>query len=252
MQRRKLIFIVFVLSFALNADTLILRNGSTIEGTFLGASVRQIDFLTTSGKTIHEQIGNIKGIDFAAAPNPSQQAAPAAAAPAAARASVTIPAGTALRVRTLDNIDADTSKSGMQFRATLDDPLMSGGAVVVPRGAPVVLVAANVQQGGSMKGADAISLKVNSISVNGKAYQIVTSLAESKAAGEGKKTARRTIGGAGLGAAIGGLAGGGSGAGIGALVGGAVGVAASAGGSHLKIPPETRLEFKLQSDWKIQ
>ena len=244
MQHRKLISIAFLSGLGLSADTLILRNGNTIEGTFLGASVRQIDFLTASGKTIHEQIGNIKGIEFAAAPAPSPAAAPTAG--------VTIPAGTALRIRTLDNIDADTSKSGMQFRATLDDPLMSGGAVVVPRGAPVVLVAANVQQGGSMKGADAITLKVNSISVNGKAYQIVTSLAESKAAGEGKKTARRTIGGAGLGAAIGGLAGGGSGAGIGALVGGAVGVAASAGGSHLKIPPETRLEFKLQSDWKIQ
>jgi hypothetical protein len=56
-----------------------------------------------------------------------------------------------------------------------------------------------------------------------------------------------------LGAIIGGIAGGGSGAAIGALAGGAGGAALSASGQpHLKIPAETRLQFQLMSDWKIQ
>ena len=56
-----------------------------------------------------------------------------------------------------------------------------------------------------------------------------------------------------LGAIIGGIAGGGSGAAIGALAGGAAGTAMSASGQpHLKIPAETRLDFQLMSDWKIQ
>lgn len=104
-----------------------------------------------------------------------------------------------------------------------------------------------------MKGSDLIELKVNSIVVGGRSYPVVTSLSETKSAGEGKKTAGKVVGGTGLGAIIGGLAGGGKGAGIGALVGGTAGVVASAAGQpHLKIPPETRLDFQLLSDWKLQ
>ena len=93
---------------------------------------------------------------------------------------------------------------------------------------------------------------MQSISVGGRSYQVVTSLAEAKSSGEGNKTARKIIGGAGLGAIIGGIAGGGKGAAIGAAAGGAGGTAIAASGQpHLKIPPETRLEFQFQSDWKV-
>jgi hypothetical protein len=88
--------------------------------------------------------------------------------------------------------------------------------------------------------------------VAGTVYPVVTNMTEKKTAGEGKKTGRRVLGGAGLGAAIGGLAGGGQGAAIGALAGGAGGTALSAGKTDLKIPAETQLQFQLMSDWKIQ
>jgi hypothetical protein len=98
-----------------------------------------------------------------------------------------------------------------------------------------------------------IQLKVDSIMVHGRAVPVVTSLTESKSAGEGKKTTRKIAGGAGLGAIIGGVAGGGKGAAIGALAGGATGTAVSAAGKpHLKIPAETRLQFQLLYDVKIQ
>jgi hypothetical protein len=164
-----------------------------------------------------------------------------------------IPAGTTFRVRTIDNIDVDATQSGMRFRGSLDDPIMLGGNVLVPRGANVVLVAAKVEQGGHMKGSDLIELKVNSIAVGGRSYPVVTSLAQTKSAGEGKKTTRKILGGAGLGAIIGGIAGGGTGAAIGAVSGGAVGTAVAAGTQpHLKIPSETRLEFQLLADWRIK
>ena len=166
---------------------------------------------------------------------------------------VLIPAGTTLRVRTSEFIDVDSTRTGAKFRGTLDDPIMLRGEVVVPRGADVELVAANVQQGGRMKGSDLIQLKVDSISVHGHAVPVVTSLTESKSAGEGKKTTRKVAGGAGLGAIIGGVAGGGKGAAIGALAGGATGTAvAAAGKPHLKIPAETRLQFQLLYDVKIK
>jgi hypothetical protein len=169
-----------------------------------------------------------------------------------ASAATLVPAGTTLLVRTIDPIDVDSTQAGMKFRGTLDDPVMLHGVVVVPRGASVRLVAAKVEQGGRMKGSDLIQLKVNSITVNGKSYPVVTSWSESKSAGEGKKTTRKVLGGVGLGAIIGGIAGGGKGAAIGSLVGGATGTAVSASGKpHLKIPPETRLQFQLLADCKI-
>ena len=52
---------------------------------------------------------------------------------------------------------------------------------------------------------------------------------------------------------IGGIAGGGTGAAIGLVAGAATGTAVAASGQpHLKIPAETRLQFVLQADWKIQ
>ena len=166
---------------------------------------------------------------------------------------VVLPAGTTFRVRTIDKIDVDATQAGMTFRGSLDDPIMSGGVVVVPRGAEVVLVAAKVQQGGKMKGSDLVQLKVNAIAVNRRLLPVVTSLVETKSAGEGKKTTRKILGGAGLGAAIGGIAGGGKGAGIGALVGAASGtIFAASTQPHLKLPPETRLEFQLLADWRVQ
>ena len=87
----------------------------------------------------------------------------------------------------------------MTFRAILDDPVMLGGNVVIPRNAAVVLQAAKVEQAGNFKGADKITLKANSMSFGGRKYDIVTSYVEQKGSGETKKTRRKVIGGAGLG-----------------------------------------------------
>ena len=171
----------------------------------------------------------------------------------AASAQTIIPAGTAFRVRTTEFIDVDSTQTGTKFRGVLDDPIMINGYAALPRGADVVLVAAKVQQGGRFKGSDLIELKVNTIIVKNRSYDVVTSLSQSKTEGEGKKTATKTIGGTGLGALIGGLAGGGTGAGIGALVGLAGGTAMSASGQpHLKIPSETRLDFQFLSDLAVR
>jgi hypothetical protein len=231
------------------ADTIVLRDGKSLQGTFVGGSPRQVEFIVSNGETLKVPVGNVKSVMFSA---PVVAEAPPPARPAG-RAPVMIPAGTSFRVRTIDLIDVDATKAGAKFQGSVDDPIMLGGDVIVPRGADVVLVASKVQQGGKMKGSDLIELKVNSISVQGRAYPVVTSVAQTKTGGEGKKTTRKIAGGAGLGAVIGGIAGGGTGAAIGALAGGAAGTAVAASGQpHLKIPPETRLEFQLTADWKVQ
>jgi hypothetical protein len=91
------------------------------------------------------------------------------------------------------------------------------------------------------------------IVIIGTAYPLLTSTYEIKGKGEGKKTAGKVIGGAGLGALIGGIAGGGKGAGIGALVGiaGGTAIAASKKGEQLRIPGESLLEFRLEQPVKL-
>jgi hypothetical protein len=245
---------LFACSSVLSADTLILRDGRAVQGSFVGGSAKQINFVSSAGDVMQVPLGNVMSLTFSA-PAAAVAAAPAAppvAAPAPAKPSVIIPAGTTLRIATIDAINVDTSQAGKTFRGSLSDPIMSGGNVLIPRGAAVVLVAAKVEQGGSMKGSDLIDLKANSITVGGKPVPIVTNIVEQKSAGEGKKTARRTIGAAGLGAAIGGIAGGGQGAAIGAIAGAAGGAILSAGKPSLKIPAETVLQFQLLADLRIQ
>jgi hypothetical protein len=196
---------------------------------------------------------SVADVDSLRISTPSAPTAPAVATRTAARPPVLIRSGVSLRVRTTDPIDVDVAQAGARFRGALDDPIMAGGEVIVPRGADVVLVAAKVKQGGRFKGSDLIELKVSSISVRGRVYPVVTSVSETKTSGEGKKTARKVVGGAGLGSIIGGIAGGGTGAAIGALAGAATGTAVAASGQpHLMVPAETRLEFVLQADCKIR
>jgi hypothetical protein len=247
---------VLLCTFTLQADVVRLKDGRAIEGIFLGGNSRQIDFLSPSGKTLNFALTSVGSVTFSALPGASDggaaPGAPAAAAAPAARPAVMIAAGTLLRVRTIDNIDVDSSKAGAKYRASLDDPIMVGGAVVIPKGADATLQAVKVEQSGKMKGSDLIQLKVTTVSVRGKAYPVVTSVVESKGKGEGKATARKTAGGAGLGALIGGIAGGGKGALIGVAAGAGAGLIVSASGQqHLKVPSETRLEFKLESALKV-
>jgi hypothetical protein len=168
---------------------------------------------------------------------------------------VTIPAGAAIRVRTIDPIDVDSAAPGSRFRGNLADPVMSrDGAILIPRGAPVELSAVRVSRAGRIRGRDRIDLKVDSITFNGKRYTTVTSISESKSGRRGSRTLGGAGIGAGAGALIGGLAGGGVGAGVGALVGGGGGtaVAAATDRKHLRIKPETVLSFQLESPLRVE
>ncbi len=130
----------------------------------------------------------------------------------------------------------------------VDDPVMVGGAIAVPRGAQAVVQAVNVEQSGKFKGSDKITLKLNAIGFGGMMYDVASAYVETKGKGEGKRTARKVGGGAGLGAIVGGIAGGGEGAAIGAVAGAVTGGAIASGGEeHLQLPAETRLQFNLTS-----
>lgn len=248
------------------ADTVKLRSGKTVQGQFIGGDSKSVRVLLDSGIVSEVPLDQAVAVEFTPrkppAPPPEATPKPAAAAPKPAaaaapkpapRKTVTVPAGTVLNVRLTEGIDVDASAAGQAFKAVIDDPVMIGGSVVIPRGASASLQAVKVEQSGKMKGSDKISLKMNSFRFGGMVYEVTTAYVEAKGKGEGKKTARKVGGGAGLGAVVGGIAGGGSGAAIGAAVGAAGGaVMASTGEEHLSLPAETRLQFNLTSAVTVQ
>ncbi len=255
MSRPALVAVCFAIAVAAaddaSADRVKLRSGKTVDGLFMGADPKSARILLANGSVAEFPVEEIASLEF----TPRKAAPPPAAAPDPAKkpAPITLPAGTALNVLLTEAIEVDAAKTGMTFKALLDDPVMIGGKVVLPRGAPFVLQAAKVEQAGKMKGSDNIVLKANSFTLGGRKYDIVTTQVESKSGGEGKKTTRKVAGGAGLGAIIGGIAGGGSGAAIGAVAGGAAGaVVASQGTASLKLPAETRLQFTLNAAVAVQ
>jgi len=161
---------------------------------------------------------------------------------------ITVPAGTRILIRTIDSLDSSKQKTGYRFTASLETNLQAEDTVVAPRGSMVYGRLVEASSSGRMSGSSQLTLELTDIVINDTSYPLLTTDFEVKGKGEGKKTARKVIGGTGLGAIIGGIAGGGTGAAIGALAGAAGGtaLAASKKGEQLQIPSESLLEFRLE------
>ena len=160
---------------------------------------------------------------------------------------ITVAAGTRILIRMIDSIDTTKQQAGYRFTASLETNLQVDNDVVAPRGSTVYGRLASASSAGRMSGSSELTLELTDLVINGTAYPLLTSEYSIRGSGEGSKTAKKVVGGAGLGALIGGVAGGGKGAGIGVLAGAAGGtaLAASKKGQQLSIPSETLLEFRL-------
>jgi hypothetical protein len=160
---------------------------------------------------------------------------------------ITVPAGTRILVRMADSIDSSKQQAGYRFNGSLETNLQADNVVVAPRGTPVFGRLASASSAGKMSGSSELGLELTDVVINGTSYPLLTGMYEIKGSGEGSKTARKVVGGAGLGALIGGIAGGGKGAGIGALAGAGAGtaVAATKKGQQVSIPSESLIEFQL-------
>jgi hypothetical protein len=220
---------------SLTADTLYLRNGSGVEGVFVGATNREVQFKGKDGVTKRYAIANVEALEFTEPPPK----------PAKSVSSVVIPAGTTITVRTIDSIDSTKTSAGQRFRASIDDPVVVGNQVIIPRGANCTVQVVQVQENKEL------ALKLYDVTVGGKPYDVAANYAQLEAQGTSKtkKGVRRSAVLGGLGAAIGGIAGGGSAAAIGAVSGVGLGAisATMAKGKTLKVPAETRLTFQLRS-----
>ena len=128
MMLSKAVFLVSIgvmfLSQAILADTLVLKDGSVLQGTFKGATSDAVQF-EVNGKVETVMLSNITTLTFS--PREDKSAATAvqpvpavsAAAPVAASGPVTVPAGSKLMLKTKDTISTASHKNGSKFTAVL-------------------------------------------------------------------------------------------------------------------------------------
>ncbi|MEW5977055.1 MAG: BON domain-containing protein [Acidobacteriota bacterium] len=182
--------------------------------------------------------------------SPPAQSLPA---PPPAPRVVTIPSGTGIRIQMIDSVDSETHRPGEKFQASLDAPIVVGEEVVIPKGADVHVILTDAKTAGKLSGRSELRLQLDRIDFQGKTYKVDSTVYEEVGGSRGKDTVKKTAIGAAIGTAIGAIAGGGKGAAIGAGVGAGGGTAVQVltKGQQVKIPSETKLDFRLEQPIEV-
>jgi len=156
-----------------------------------------------------------------------------------AQQDTTLPAGTEIKVRTDQQITADSQSAGQSYRGTVSQMVAdSAGQTLIPKGASAELT--------TVANGSKVAVDLGAVTLDNKRYAIEASSYKPGSVGANKTTAKYAGGGALAGALIGAIAGGGKGAAIGTLAGGAAGAGAQVltAGKSINIPAETELTFK--------
>jgi hypothetical protein len=269
---RALIGILIICGGLASADTITLRSGEVVQGTYLGGTARQIR-VDVNGNVQTFDVGQVQSVTFID-PNYAPPAPPpqdsysrdrnrdrgfnnnntqGAPPPASGGSGVTIPADTAVTVRMIDAVNSETARLGQTFRASLDEPIFVNGQQVAGRGADVLTKLVQDQQSGKFEGRTVLTMALVSININGQPVPVTSSDVKTESSSRGARSAGVVGGGTALGAIVGALAGGGKGAAIGAVSGAAIGGGAEVltKGQTVKIPSETRLTFRLQTSVQL-
>jgi YMGG-like Gly-zipper len=167
---------------------------------------------------------------------------------------ITVDSGTVIAVTLDQNLSSKTATPGDHFDASVATPVVIAGQQVIPAGAEASGTVTVAKSAGRFAGNAELAVVLDSVTVDGKTYEIDTAPFVRASKGRGKRTAIGTGIGAAAGAAIGAIAGGGKGAAIGAGAGAGAGTAGSAltGQRDVAISAETKLGFKLTEPVTIQ
>jgi hypothetical protein len=235
-------------SASASADILELKNGTILNGKYVGGTAGTVRFETGAGMQVLGT-AEVVALTFGGAGGATTPAAPGAPAPAvaapAAPASVTLPAGTMLLIRLLDPISSKNAP-GASFSTKLEYDLVVGNTVAVKAGTTIYGKVQSSSQAGRATGRSTLDIRLVQMAPAGRPVTIVTSGYQQAGEASIKKAAR----GAAAGAAIGAIADGGEGAGKGAAIGATAG--ALRRGQTVTITPGTLLEFNLTQPVTIQ
>jgi hypothetical protein len=164
---------------------------------------------------------------------------------------LTLPAGTVIRVRTNEWLSSDRNLPGDGFSAVLDQPIVVEGWVVARRGQEESGRVSMAQKAGhGNNNSSQLGVQLSELTlVDGQQLPLQTQLIQTSAGSSNGRNAAIIGTTTGVGAVVGAAVGGGSGAAAGAIVGGAAGVigAFSTHGRPTVIAPESVLSFRLQN-----
>jgi hypothetical protein len=88
---------------------------------------------------------------------------------------VTIPSGTILSVRMIDNIDSTQNHAGDEFAATLEAPVVIGDRAIIPRNSDARVRLVQATTAGHMSGRSELKVELVSVTAGGQTYQLQTS-----------------------------------------------------------------------------
>lgn len=184
---------------------------------------------------------------------PATNGAPAQSGTAPAY-NLTVPAGTELAVRVNERIDVKHAVAGEHFTGEIVEPVMSNGAVLIPRGTPVRGRIDEAHRRGHFKGRSVLELRLVSMTLNGYQYGLDTHDTIRSKKGKGKRSAGFIGGLTGAGMLIGGIASGGVGLAIGGASGAGAGtlLAGTTGNRDIVIPAESIVHFRLADQLVVQ
>ena len=164
--------------------------------------------------------------------------------------SLTLPAGTVVRIRVDEWISSDRNVVGDNFSAVLEQPIVVNGWVVARRGQSQTGRVSVVKKGGHGNGPSQLGVELPELTlVDGQQLPLQTQLFQASAGPSYGRDAAVVGTTTGMGAVIGAIAGGGTGAAIGAGVGATAGIIGvmSTNGRPTVIQPESVLSFRLQA-----
>jgi BON domain len=184
---------------------------------------------------------------------PAQNAVNTPPPPPPPPSKVTVPAGTQLSIRMIDEVDSEKAQVGDVFHGSISAPVSIDDQTVIPTTADVEGRVVDVKSAGRFAGGSVLTLQLTKLTMNGKSYSITTDQWTKSGTGKGKGTATKVGAGTAVGAVLGGIFGGGKGAAIGAAAGAGAGTAGSAvgKGQQIDLKPEAVINFSLQNSLTV-
>jgi len=221
------------------ADTMILKNGKSFIGSFVGREGDNIKFEMDGGIPISVKASDVNDIKMGNITKPATSEKQSK--PAAKTGKINVASGTALVVKLGEQLSTAYDAQGKKFKAQLEGDLVVDGAVVAKTGSEVYGEVVEAHKSRRILGHALLVLEATGLKINGVIEPIKTDALQGSAEKTGKKTGAQVLRAAALGALINGHQGAEDGAKVGA------GAAILSGGNQVVIKAGTLLTFHLSA-----
>ena len=179
MQLYKLTVSLLALASISTADTIQLKAGTTLTGTYMGGNGRELRFAVGDQVKTY-RVDEVQSITF----GDEASSAGVSSAPHNRPASPTpmVTADIKVYVRLIDPIDSKKDHVGQTFRASLDRPLYAvNGTLFATQGTDCLVVLVEQQQAGHFTGQTELSVALQSMTVANQTIDLYAALIKAAA-----------------------------------------------------------------------